>query len=76
MLAQGNGLDPQMIAHAPDVVRAYLDDPLVHDRISARLARATLDSGSDRARAGSAAWSVPTLAPVRRCRPAGGPARQ
>jgi len=59
-LAQGNGLDPQMIAHAPEVVRAYLDDPLVHDRISARLARATLDAG-DIARARAAAWSVPTL---------------
>jgi alpha-beta hydrolase superfamily lysophospholipase len=59
-LAQGNGLDPQMIAHAPDVVRAYLDDPLVHDRISARLARATLDAGAI-ARARASAWSVPTL---------------
>jgi alpha-beta hydrolase superfamily lysophospholipase len=59
-LAQGNGLDPQMIAHAPEVVRAYLDDPLVHDRISARLARATLDAG-DVARARAAEWAVPTL---------------
>lgn len=59
-LAQGNGLDPQMIAHAPEVVRAYLADPLVHDRISARLARATLDAG-DVARARSSAWTVPTL---------------
>lgn len=59
-LAQGNGLDPQMIAHAPEVVQAYLADPLVHDRISARLARATLDAG-EVARAAAATWRVPTL---------------
>lgn len=59
-LAQGNGLDPNKIAHDPAVVRAYLDDPLVHDRISARLARAVLDAGVT-ARAAASRWRVPTL---------------
>ena len=38
-LRVGNGLDAQLICHDPAVVRAYLADPLDHDRISARLAR-------------------------------------
>lgn len=59
-LAQGNGLDATKIAHDAAVVRAYLDDPLVHDRISARLARAILDAGHV-ARSGAAQWRVPTL---------------
>lgn len=33
----GNGLDPRKISHDPAVVEAYLADPLVHDRASARL---------------------------------------
>jgi alpha-beta hydrolase superfamily lysophospholipase len=59
-LAQPNGLDPSGIAHDPATVRAYLDDPLVHDRISARLAKATLDSGAA-ALAAAPRWTVPTL---------------
>ncbi len=35
-LALGNELDPTKISHDPDVVAAYIDDPLVHDRVSAR----------------------------------------
>ncbi|MDO9514828.1 MAG: alpha/beta hydrolase, partial [Syntrophales bacterium] len=31
-----NGLDPSKISHDKEVVRAYLDDPLVHDRVTAR----------------------------------------
>ncbi len=31
------GLDPNGISRDPDVVQAYLDDPLVHDRISPEL---------------------------------------
>ena len=31
-----NGLDPSKISHDEAVVRAYLDDPLVHSRVSAR----------------------------------------
>lgn len=35
-LTMGNGLDPQMISHDKKVVAAYIADPLVHDRVSAR----------------------------------------
>lgn len=59
-LAVGNGLDPAFISHDPAVVAAYRADPLVHDRISARLARFIADAGPlVLARAGQ--WKVPTL---------------
>jgi alpha-beta hydrolase superfamily lysophospholipase len=32
----GNDLDVSKISHDEDVVRAYMDDPLVHNRVSAR----------------------------------------
>jgi len=32
-----NGIDPAALSRDPDVVRAYRDDPLVHDRITPRL---------------------------------------
>jgi len=35
-LTLGNELDASKISHDEEVVRAYLNDPLVHDRISAR----------------------------------------
>jgi len=35
-LSMGNELDSSKISHDPDVVKAYLDDPLVHDRVTAR----------------------------------------
>jgi alpha-beta hydrolase superfamily lysophospholipase len=59
-LAVNNGLDPTGISRDAAVVRAYVDDPLVHDRVTARLGRAILDAGAlaiDHARA----WRVPTL---------------
>ncbi len=59
-LAQGNGVNPRMISHDQAVVRAYMEDPLVHNRISARMARVILDAG-DVARANAARWQVPTL---------------
>jgi alpha-beta hydrolase superfamily lysophospholipase len=59
-LAQDNGLDPDFISHDRAVVQAYKDDPLVHDRVTARLASAILDAG--RAAVDAApAWRVPTL---------------
>lgn len=59
-LAVNNGLDPQFLSHDPEVVAAYRADPLVHDRISGRLARFIVDEGrAVVARAG--AWQVPTL---------------
>ncbi len=60
MIAQGNGLDPKMISHNQTVVRAYMEDPLVHDRISARLARVLIDAGNV-ARGNAVRWKVPTL---------------
>lgn len=59
-LVQGNGLDATGIAHDPATVKAYLDDPLVHDRISARLARAILDAG-ETALAAAPKWDTATL---------------
>jgi len=35
-LIMGNELDVSKISHDPDVVKAYENDPLVHDRVSAR----------------------------------------
>jgi alpha-beta hydrolase superfamily lysophospholipase len=59
-LAQPNGLDPAMIAHDAATVQAYINDPLVHDRISARLARAILDAGLA-ALAAAPKWDTDTL---------------
>lgn len=59
-LALGNGLDATGIAQDPATVQAYRDDPLVHDRVSARLAKAILDAG-DVALAAASKWSTPTL---------------
>ena len=56
----GNGLDPAFISHDPAVVAAYKADPLVHDRISARLAVFIAENGPA-VIAAAPAWSVPTL---------------
>ena len=56
----GNGLDPALISHDPAVVAAYRADKLVHDRISARLARFIADGGPALV-AQAPMWSVPTL---------------
>ena len=37
MITLGNGLKPEDICSDPSVVTAYINDPLVHDRISPRL---------------------------------------
>jgi alpha-beta hydrolase superfamily lysophospholipase len=59
-LAQSNKLDATGIAHDPLTVKAYLDDALVHDRISARLAKGILDAG-EVALAAAPKWSTTTL---------------
>lgn len=59
-LAMWNQLDPTLLSHDPAVVRAYRDDPLVHDRVTARLVRTILDAGAE-VRARAASWTVPTL---------------
>ena len=59
-LRVGNGLQAQYLSHDPAVVRAYRADPLVHDRISARLARFIAQSGRASLELASQ-WTVPTL---------------
>jgi alpha-beta hydrolase superfamily lysophospholipase len=59
-LAVGNGLKPAWISRDPAVVTAYQADPLVHDRVTPRLARFIVDAG-EFVRARAAQWSVPTL---------------
>ena len=59
-LALSNGLKPAWISRDPSVVKAYVDDPLVHDRVSPKVVRFILDGGAlaiDRA----PRWKVPTL---------------
>lgn len=55
-----NGLDPRLISHDAAVVRAYQQDPLIHDRISGRLAHFIVEAGRA-TRALAAQWRVPTL---------------
>ena len=73
-LAVGNGLKPEWVCSDPAVVKRYVDDPLVHDRITARLTRFMLEGG-ETVHARAAGWAVPTLllyAGSDRCvRPAG-----
>ena len=59
-LAVGNGLKPAWISRDPAVVSAYEHDPLVHDRITARLTRFIVEAG-ERAIAEAPRWAVPTL---------------
>ncbi|MCE4535784.1 alpha/beta hydrolase [Pelomonas sp. P7] len=59
-LAVGNGLKPEWISRDTAVVQAYAADPLVHDRITARLTRFIVDAGH-RAIADAPRWQVPTL---------------
>jgi acylglycerol lipase len=44
-LSLSNELDRQGLSRDPEVVRAYNEDPLVHDRLSARLGMDMLQSG-------------------------------
>ncbi len=55
-----NGLDPGWISHDPQVVQAYREDKLIHDRISGRLAR-FIAEGGPAVLAAAPQWSVPTL---------------
>jgi alpha-beta hydrolase superfamily lysophospholipase len=59
-LAVHNGLRPEWISRDPKVVAAYSADPLVHDRITPRLARFILRNGEGVRRL-AARWKVPTL---------------
>ncbi|CAM3960045.1 alpha/beta hydrolase [Roseateles saccharophilus] len=59
-LAVGNGLKPEWICRDPAVVQAYTNDPLVHDRITARLTRFIVDGGAQ-VIAAAPRWTLPTL---------------
>ena len=59
-LCVGNGLDVAFLSHNPAVVAAYRADPLVHDRISGRLARYFAATGP-LVVARAAQWTTPTL---------------
>ena len=59
-LRVNNGLDPRYLSHDAAVVAAYRADPLVHPKISARLARFIATAGPSTV-AAAAHWHVPTL---------------
>ncbi|HMN80420.1 MAG TPA: alpha/beta fold hydrolase, partial [Burkholderiaceae bacterium] len=59
-LAIGNGLDPERVSRDPATVRAYLEDPLVHDRVSARLVD-WLVTAADQVQAAAGRLPVDTL---------------
>lgn len=59
-LALGNGLNPAWLSRDPQVVQAYTSDPLVHNRITPRLARFIVHAGS-LALAHAPTWTTPTL---------------
>jgi alpha-beta hydrolase superfamily lysophospholipase len=59
-MAVGNGLSPQAISRDPQVVRNYIDDTRVHNRITPLLARFIVDAGRH-VLARAAQWRVPTL---------------
>lgn len=59
-LRVGNGLNPAYLSHDAGVVAAYQADRLVHDRISARMARFIADAGVATLAVAST-WQVPTL---------------
>jgi alpha-beta hydrolase superfamily lysophospholipase len=55
-----NGLNPAWLSHDPALVQAYVDDPLVHDRVTARLVRFIVDGGVF-VRQLAPRWKTPTL---------------
>lgn len=59
-LAVNNGLDADDLSRDAATVAAYRLDPLVHDRITGRLARFIVGAGRE-VRERAARWSVPTL---------------
>ncbi len=59
-LRVGNGLQVEYLSHDPAVVAAYQADPLVHDRICARLALFIAQAGRE-VLAAAPQWNTPTL---------------
>jgi len=63
VLSLSNELDPAMISRDPAVVKAYREDPLVHDRVSARWFTSLMEA-IEAANSGSVAIQVPVLMQV------------
>ena len=59
-LALNNGLEPDWISRDAAVVKAYVDDPMVHDRVTPRLVRFIVEAG-DAVRQRAVRWQMPTL---------------
>jgi alpha-beta hydrolase superfamily lysophospholipase len=59
-LRVNNGVKPEFISHDKQVVSRYLADPLVHSKISARLAKFIATAGPATV-AAAATWRTPTL---------------
>lgn len=59
-VAVGNGLKPEWVSSDASVVKDYVDDPLVHDRITGRLTRFMVDSVAV-VHQRAPHWTVPTL---------------
>lgn len=59
-LCVGNGLDANFISHDAQVVKAYLADRLVHNKISPRLGQFIATAGPATV-AAAARWQTPTL---------------
>ena len=59
-LCVANGLDANFLSHDPQVVKAYLSDRLVHDKISPRLGKFIAAAGPLTI-AAAANWRTPTL---------------
>lgn len=59
-LQVSNGLKPEWVSREAAVVRAYVADPLVHDRVTATLATMVAEGGPE-VLASAPQWRVPTL---------------
>jgi alpha-beta hydrolase superfamily lysophospholipase len=59
-MQMANGLDVNGLARDPEVIRAYTNDPLVHNKISVRLALSMLEAG-EWALAHASEFPVPLL---------------
>jgi alpha-beta hydrolase superfamily lysophospholipase len=59
-VAVGNGLKPEWVCNNPATVKAYLADPLVHDRITGRVTMFIIAAGEN-VRARAPHWAIPTL---------------
>jgi alpha-beta hydrolase superfamily lysophospholipase len=59
-LCVGNGLDARYLSHDPEVVKKYLADRQVHNRISPRLGKFIATAGPATV-AAAARWRTPTL---------------